>query len=173
MTFDEIESKIFFDTLKDLGIDSWLPRTDIVERVATRITVNRANYLFDKYIETGNKFLDDREGLVFKISDAGKVYYSYLTNKYDKAELDKKLVSTSIDTNKWMKIFTGILAGAALLTFILQIVSSIEPKDNKQSQIQQQGCRKHLPIGKTLFHDTLNMSVVVHSTENKDTFEKK
>jgi hypothetical protein len=87
MDYKLIEEKIFFDTILEVSegdTTQWLSKEMIFEKLKRKITVNRSNEIFDKFTRTGEKYLDDKDMIIFRISDSGKNYYDFLIKQYEK-----------------------------------------------------------------------------------------
>lgn len=100
-------------------------------------------------LEAAFEVIVDRQGELFKgtfiktISLSKGGLYSFNTNKYlklFKEDKDKEVIHQStLNTNSWMKIFTGVVALSALITLFIQFPTC---KSNTQSSQMEQGQSK-------------------------------
>jgi hypothetical protein len=88
--------------------------------------------------------------------------------KYEKERSRRILHESTLSTNRWMRIFTGVLAGAAIITLLLQIPTCRRDIIVCPEKQEQQWCCKCLKDSIYIGFDTL---LVVHNTKPVDTLK--
>ena len=148
MTFEEWEKEKFFDVISDLTghhdkdnevILIGLTQAQIINRVAEKIPRKRAIQLFEEFTEEGNKYLDDQQEAVYRISASGrKLYWGYLKNEATKADLDIKSVNSTIKTGLYTRRNMWIVGSIAFVSMIFVILNFISTNQREQRELQKE-----------------------------------
>lgn len=88
----------------------------------------------------------DLEGKIIKLTEKGfqSLNTKKYQKKYEKERNERTLYESTLSTNFWMKIFTGVLALSAILTLITQLNTFNQSKLPQVQAICQPKCKKYI-----------------------------
>ncbi len=156
--------------------------TDQIKEINYKISeIAQAVYLLNDTGELNYKITDiweEEKNQPLTLTHEG--YKSLITKKYlkeyQKALKDERIYDSTLsangstmDTNKWMKRFTGILAIAAALTFIIAFAQLLQQQSKIEPNILNNQLKITLSLDSLRYHSITNHEVLTDTSKHIDT----
>jgi hypothetical protein len=112
----------------------WIEVSEAIEALANAEEVKKE--VAGGFLEPGSKIISLTE------KGNGSLNSKKYLKKYQKERNAEILFKSTVSTNLWMRIFTGVLAISALLTFVFQFNTCTKPKMEAPALIERPKCKK-------------------------------